>query len=1174
MALRLKSFVALLITTASVQAQRPESDTLVVQPRDSVLRLSAGFIIPQSDSVFLEGTTLLSRGLHYSMDHRRGVVFLLPPAKALFSRDSSSRVVVRYARIPVRFDDEYFLKEITPTADSARLTIRPVERPARPFSLDDMFSPGLQKSGSLSRGFTIGSNRDLTLQSGFRMQLAGTVSQDVDVVAVLTDENTPLQPEGTTQTLQEVDKVFVEFNHPSWSATLGDFNETLGRSEGGEFGRLSRKLQGARGTVLSRGLFGDQNAGSLSLLGGGGRGKFTTNEFRGQEGRQGPYRLSGSGAERQIVVIAGSERVFLDGVQMARGETGDYTIDYATAEIIFTNRRLITSASRVVVDFEYSDRHYDRNVVGSRVAGTFLKDRIRVNALFYQEGDDPDGAVERRLDEADRAILGKSGSDPLKASTSGFQFVGRDSVTGAALGHYVARDTVINGMTYTIADYAPGDSLALYSVTFSQVESMPPDSAGYDRIGIGQFRFAGIGRGSYLPLRLIPLPVRHRFANAHAEVRLLDDLFVQGEFAASSFDRNRLSSLDDRESPGEAGLFSIRFTPRKVSVGGVPLGDMEVFYGERLQGSRFVPPDRVNEVEFGRKWNLAGVVTGDERKREAGVSFSPGGIVNFAAEYGFLSRGASFRSRRMGGSLATTDTAAYRGEYRAENIVSNNERPGERSSWLRHGGILAIPWGIVTPSLRFETEDRSTRLLDSDSLSGGSFRFVQWSPGLSTGEIFGMRGSAELELREEDSTLSGRLSSAFSAFTQRYSWHFREGSALTTSLSVAARKTRFYSAFRLRGNSNSDVVMVRSLTRYSPGHRGVDADVFYEFSNQRSARLERVYVRVPKGEGNYRYRGDVNQNAIADDAEFEPTRFEGDYIVLFLPGETLYPVGDVKASTRLRFRPGRLLDASSTLGTLLSAVSTETFFRIDERSSNPVTNDLLFLRLSTFLDREHTITGAQVFTQDVHINEHQPGFSSRIRFSQRKGLVQLLSAAERSYSREQSLRIRADLIQEVTNESEVIRRTDVLLSSTPGPRDRSLSGILVSSDITYRPQREWEIGVRITVESVRDRLNGDQATADMNEQRLRAVYAFTGKGQWRAEVTREEAVLSRPSIDPTRIYPYEFTGGKAFGKSYLWSMNLDYRLTGNIQLTVQYGGRTEAKRAPVHTARAEARAFF
>src|SRR5690606_8623036 len=101
-----------------------------------------------------------------------------------------------------------------------------------------------------------------------------------------------------------------------------------------------------------------------------------------------PYRLAGTSGETFIIVLAGTENVFLDGRPLSRGEENDYVIDYGLGEITFTNRHFINSKSRITVDFQYISQQYTRSLVAAESqASDLLGGRLDIRATVIREAD-------------------------------------------------------------------------------------------------------------------------------------------------------------------------------------------------------------------------------------------------------------------------------------------------------------------------------------------------------------------------------------------------------------------------------------------------------------------------------------------------------------------------------------------------------------------------------------------------------------------------------------------------------------------------------------------------------------------------------------------------------------------------------------------------------------------
>ena len=110
-----------------------------------------------------------------------------------------------------------------------------------------------------------------------------------------------------------------------------------------------------------------------------------------------------------VLVVSGSETVFVNGIPLKRGATEDYIIDYNAGELIFNATYPITSEMRITVDYQFSERNYSRFIgyAGSR----YKNDKWTLGVSVYNENDLKNQPLQQALSSDQVAILSSAGDD-------------------------------------------------------------------------------------------------------------------------------------------------------------------------------------------------------------------------------------------------------------------------------------------------------------------------------------------------------------------------------------------------------------------------------------------------------------------------------------------------------------------------------------------------------------------------------------------------------------------------------------------------------------------------------------------------------------------------------------------------------------------------------------------
>lgn len=1153
------------------------------QPQPYSLR---PFVLPGSERIWVGATRLDTS--EYRLDAREGRLWVRRD-DLIGARDT---LFASYRTYPFTFDEVYRRRapDTSLAADTAVVVVEEEEAEASGF--DPFEGLDLQRSGSISRGVAGGTNRDATLESGLQMQLQGEVADSVFVRALLTDQNTPIQPEGTTQRLQDFDRVFLEVDAPQGTARLGDVDVALDR---GTFGQFTQKVQGAAITTKGLGASMGLADGEATAFGAVSRGQFRTQDIEPIDGVQGPYRLRGKNGEEAIIVIAGSERVYLDGERLTRGRTEDYVIDYTRAEITFTPNRLITDDRRITVEFQYSTTRFTRTLIGgqAQAGGWHGEDgdpRLNVGATVVRQADGRDFQTAFDLSRQDSLRLVRAGDE--QAVRSGARQVEFDP--DAPFVHYRRKQiTAPDGSRDTIfvaLDEAPSAGTPVFRVRFTRVRL---GEGGYRRVGRKVngvvYEFVGEGEGVYAPVQPLPAPTRQRLVDVTGSIEPVQGVEVSGEWAQSLNDQNRFSGLDADNDRGHAYALGLRLAPTPLELGSVPLGTATGRVRRRQRGRHFVTFDQTRAIEYGRRWNLSR--RGSDlptRLRDRGnetvdhghltLDWGEGSSLESAIGRLAIGRGGSaFEAWRRRGRLSIQEDGWPRLSLRHLSISSSDHVAGIDGDWLRQRGTVRIPNafgidGALEPRFEFERERRRQRAVNADSLTDESLRFLELRPGLSY-EGGAVRATGNVEYRTEDGIANGAFREATTAWTAQTEVSYDPSGPYRASVQGGLRTREVSDHFRrTERRRDTESLILRLQGRAEPLDRALEARLLYDAATERTPVLQEIYLQTRPERGEYVWQ-DHNDDGVQQIDEFVPetTPNEGTYSRRFVPSDTLESVVNLQARTRLSFQPRRLWEGADVWWKRwLRPVTAETRIEVQEKSRTERPSEIYRLNLHRFRQSEHTLDGFMRLEQRLELFRPRRSYGIDLSWRQVRGLTERAAGSERQFLNRWTL---DGQLQPASGWGVrlkgVAERDRAQSEAFEQARSFDIRTLRVRPSVSYQPSRSLDLTLSGVYARKRDRAKGRRA--DLLKIPLEATWSRAGRLRLTANAEVARVDLTGTAVGRAQ---FELTDGRGPGTSFLWGLQGQYAFTHNLRATLNYDGRAPATAPSIHTVRVQVSASF
>jgi len=1136
-------------------------DTLSIIPNTLSITTASGNIVPAADYDFYPFS-----------------------AKLIWKQKPSEPIRISYRAYPVMYANRYFHKDYRSiAAQTKQFTLSPfVYNPTLTSPNDFMDFGTLDYSGNFSRGISFGSNQDVILNSVLNLQLQGKLAEDLEVVANITDNNIPIQPDGNTQNLQEFDKIFIQLRKGKQAVTVGDFDMIEGRNY---FMRYSKKAQGAS-VDLNLGL---KKYGQLKVRAGGGisRGKFARNTLLISEGTQGPYKLVGANNEAFITILANTEEVFINGVKQKRGFDQDYVIDYNLGQITFTPKRIITRDLRITVEFEYSERSYQRTLFDAALQWDYKKTRIGFN--LYTEQDSKNQNFQQNLDANKKTFLAGLGDSIDNAFYNGVDSVAYDA--NRILYERVDTAFIYGTDTVPISFYrnSSNPATAKYALTFILVGDGKGHYKAAQTTANGRvYEYTAptlnasnqlIPSGNYEPKIKLITPVLNQLYTLNIQQDIGKNVKVNVEGALSNKDVNLFSKLNDNNNLGAGAHGNVTFNKTLNATKNPATITAVADYEFANKTFNFI--ERYRTIEFSRDFNLASTLPRkNEHLGRAGLQYTIQNLLSTEYRFRTFIQDSIYKGFEHYVNLQTTIKGFYMrintSALHSTSIVSSTQffRPqGEISYTFKK--LNGWKTGII-----FNHEINKTKQNTSDTLDPIQSRLWQeYRYYIVSADTLQNNFKVEYFARTEQAAKGkgfaspGRISHNVS-FSGNVTSLRNQGLAWTLTYRRVDEKDPVKAQQELQnyylGRIDYNFTALKGL---------IKSTTFYELGTGREQKLQLVYIYSPTGTGDYVLQKGQDRNNITSYIAKQGVLNAGDstYIRTFQTTPEYLPVNSTQFNQALTLNPSALLKNPKNGGQkFINLFSTFSNLQLSKKIYSLRSNKAYeyFLPFSSKTLDTNLVQLTINSRNSLFINRFSSKINAQIDVNYLKSKTLLTSGNEIRISQNQSLTIRWNIYKELLLQSSYNHGTKANLSDFYLTQQYNINLHETSNELSYLYRNMIRLAFTYGFNYRKNTISvyGGQLTTQHNAS-VDFRFSKSGKTTVNSKFTVAAVKYNNNGVANLQA-EYTLLEGLKNGINYIWNVGIEQKISSALQLIIGYDGRKTGTDKVINTARAEIRALF